>query len=123
MKESTEEYLKGGATFGWALIKRLVLGRSYTSSMFSAQSASKHFQKAKELRALEQQRDAVSQTTKQTGYRITANCTRCGACVDFCPVGAITELDDHSYAILTSACIECGGCESACPSDAIVSRS
>ncbi|MBQ5917188.1 MAG: 4Fe-4S binding protein, partial [Lachnospiraceae bacterium] len=38
----------------------------------------------------------------------------CGACVDACPVGAITE-GDGKYVIDAETCVECGACAGACP--------
>lgn len=44
-------------------------------------------------------------------------CTACGACVDTCPVEAIT-LEDVAV-VDEGACIECGACTSGCPVEAI----
>ena len=46
-------------------------------------------------------------------------CISCGACVDTCPVGAITAGDSASV-IDASQCIDCGACEGVCPVEAIV---
>lgn len=43
-------------------------------------------------------------------------CTRCGICVDTCPVGAI---DIVNYAVDRKACIACMGCVNNCPSQAV----
>ena len=51
-------------------------------------------------------------------YTITDECISCGACVDDCPVDAISEGDDK-YVIDADLCIDCGACESACPTGAI----
>ncbi|MHC4480808.1 MAG: 4Fe-4S binding protein [Planctomycetota bacterium] len=44
----------------------------------------------------------------------------CGACVPYCPVGAITMTDDVSE-IDFDDCVECGNClrSAHCPTDAI----
>ena len=47
-------------------------------------------------------------------YKITDDCVSCGACVDACPVGAISA-GDTQYVIDADMCIECGACEGACP--------
>ena len=44
-------------------------------------------------------------------------CVACGACVDVCPVDAIT-MDDVAV-IDADTCIDCGTCVDECPSDAI----
>ena len=48
-------------------------------------------------------------------YKINADeCLGCGACVDECPVGAITE-KDGKYVINADECIGCGNCAESCP--------
>ena len=49
---------------------------------------------------------------------ITDECISCGACVDECPVDAITEGEDI-YVIDAELCTDCGACVEVCPSDAI----
>lgn len=51
-------------------------------------------------------------------YVISEECTACGACIDECPVGAISE-DDPIYIIDAEACTDCGACADACPAGAI----
>ncbi len=45
-------------------------------------------------------------------------CTACGACIDECPVEAITAGDDY-YTIDPAICTDCGSCADVCPVDAI----
>lgn len=47
-------------------------------------------------------------------YKITDACIACGACVEECPVSAISE-GDGKYVIDAEACISCGACAGACP--------
>ncbi len=43
-------------------------------------------------------------------------CIACGACVDTCPVDALTV---NEYAEVNDDCIECAACTSSCPVDAL----
>jgi len=52
-------------------------------------------------------------------YKITEDCVSCGACVDECPVEAISEGDD-CYMVDAEKCTSCGTCVDACPNEAIV---
>jgi Fe-S-cluster-containing hydrogenase component 2 len=45
-------------------------------------------------------------------------CTGCGACVEVCPVEAIS-LDDGKAHVDGEKCVDCGVCVGECPTDAI----
>ena len=45
-------------------------------------------------------------------------CIGCGACIDVCPVSALTMVDDKST-VDESACVDCGACVSTCPVEAM----
>lgn len=45
-------------------------------------------------------------------------CTVCGACIDECPVEAISEGADF-YTIDPELCTDCGACADVCPVEAI----
>lgn len=45
-------------------------------------------------------------------------CTGCGACVEACPVDAIS-IQGGKAQIETENCVECGVCEGECPAEAI----
>lgn len=47
-------------------------------------------------------------------YIISDECIACGACVEGCPVEAISE-GDGKYVIDAATCIDCGACAEACP--------
>ena len=49
--------------------------------------------------------------------KISNECIACGACVDTCPVGAISEAGDKY--VIGSDCTECGACADSCPVSAI----
>ncbi len=51
-------------------------------------------------------------------YYILDNCTECGACMNECPEGAITE--GSPYRIDPSLCTECGACAEVCPVEACI---
>ncbi len=52
-------------------------------------------------------------------YKITDDCTNCGACEAECPVEAISEKDDMRW-IDPDLCTSCGACAEVCPVEAIL---
>ena len=52
-------------------------------------------------------------------YSITSICTGCTACVNICPVNAITGERKSLHVIDTGICIDCGACGRICPSQAV----
>jgi ferredoxin len=52
-------------------------------------------------------------------YIIKDECTKCGDCVEECPVECITE-GDEKMIIDEDECIDCGTCAEVCPVDAPV---
>ena len=53
----------------------------------------------------------------QMAYKINEACIQCGACVDTCPVEAISEQEGKH--VISDECISCGACVDSCPADAI----
>ena len=49
---------------------------------------------------------------------ISDDCVSCGTCEGECPVGALSQGDEH-YVIDADTCVDCGACEAACPTGAI----
>ena len=47
-------------------------------------------------------------------YKISDDCVACGACVEACPMGCITE-GAGEYEIDADTCVSCGACAEACP--------
>ncbi|MBI5115323.1 4Fe-4S binding protein [Candidatus Poribacteria bacterium] len=53
-------------------------------------------------------------------YRILAKkCTQCGACLEECPMEAISVDPADRYVIDPDKCTDCGSCSDICPSGAI----
>lgn len=50
-------------------------------------------------------------------HTVSSECVACGACVDTCPVGAISMAD--KAVVDAATCIDCGACEGVCPTGAI----
>ena len=50
-------------------------------------------------------------------HTVSSECVACGACVDTCPVGAITMKD--KAVVDAASCVDCGACEGVCPTGAI----
>ena len=42
-------------------------------------------------------------------------CVGCGACMDACPVGAISPDEEGKMVINPDVCISCGTCAAICP--------
>jgi len=51
-------------------------------------------------------------------YRINDECISCGACVEECPVKAISEGPDR-YIIDEAQCTDCGTCADTCSNYAV----
>ena len=47
-------------------------------------------------------------------YKISDDCSSCGACASQCPVEAISE-GDSKYVIDADTCVSCGACAGVCP--------
>ena len=46
-------------------------------------------------------------------------CTKCGTCVEICPVGVFAKEGDKVIVKNPDACIGCRACEVQCPEEAI----
>jgi NAD-dependent dihydropyrimidine dehydrogenase PreA subunit len=46
-------------------------------------------------------------------------CIGCGACINTCPVGALSFSKEGRAEVDTELCIKCGACQAICPVEAI----
>jgi ferredoxin len=68
---------------------------------------------------LEQENACFTKKKENTmAYKISEDCTMCGACESSCPTEAISA-GDGIYVIAADLCTDCGACESTCPVEAI----
>ena len=67
---------------------------------------------------MEKEKFFCDSETKEINYKISDECTMCGACASECPVDAISEGDDK-YVIDADTCTDCGACAEVCPMEAI----
>lgn len=51
-----------------------------------------------------------------------SKCAGCGACLKFCPHGAIKIGKDGKATIDTNKCRDCGKCKESCPFNAIIEK-
>ena len=58
---------------------------------------------------------------KNMAYKISSECISCGACMNDCPIEAIS-VGDTQYEINADTCIDCGACTGSCPVDAIIAE-
>ena len=54
---------------------------------------------------------------QKMAHVISDECLACGACLETCPVSAISEGDGKM--VISEECIDCGACEGDCPVGAI----
>ena len=59
---------------------------------------------------------------KEAGYRISEQCTGCGACIPVCPQNCI-DPSAVPYRIKQENCLHCGNCQNVCPANAVERRS
>ena len=64
----------------------------------------------------------LSEGAQRSNYRAVIDpdeCVACGACIERCPVDAITEDENGKSKVERAKCIGCGVCVIGCPTDAI----
>lgn len=54
---------------------------------------------------------------EECGFKITEDCTGCGACLNVCPQKCIEE--GVTFRIRREHCLQCGACKEICPSGAV----
>jgi electron transport complex protein RnfB len=52
-------------------------------------------------------------------HSISSTCTGCTACINICPVKAITGSRNNLHVIDATICIDCGACGKICPFQAV----
>jgi ferredoxin len=73
------------------------------------------------LSALKAKGGAVSTNVNISAYVLkydAEKCIQCGACVNRCPMEAISFTGDDSVLLHNNACVRCGQCVTVCPADA-----
>ena len=61
---------------------------------------------------------SLTKETKMGTHYIIEDCISCGACVDVCPVTAISA-STPIFVIDKDVCVDCGACDQICSVDAI----
>jgi len=75
---------------------------------------------ARQARRIQQRIRQLDQGVGKMAAKVDPDkCTGCGACVDACPVEAISLNDDDMAVVDEDTCTECGLCVDECPNDAI----
>ena len=65
-------------------------------------------------------KSCISVARNKIGEINLTTCTQCGACIDVCPVQAITRDKNGIVRINKKACVGCFMCVAACPEDAMM---
>jgi len=72
----------------------------------------------REFEANQAQKTKFAEEVYPMAYTINDECINCAACVDTCPVDAISE-QGEKHVIDPATCTDCGACVDSCPVDAI----